>query len=285
MLLVGAGTARAQCTVTSGKVPVFVDEFGDICDSVVTQAPGADGNNHIGIGTAPDNEATLSLAEFRNGRIAFVQIRNEGLFSGAGLQLVTPAAGSDWFLFGVETGAGQADGLVISNQGLRRLIIKASNGNVGLGTDNPSAKLHVIGDFIATGAKSAVVETASYGQRQLYAVESPENWFEDFGRSKLVNGRALIKVDPIFLETVNTKTGYHIFLTPKGDCQGLYVAKESPTQFEVREVQNGKATIAFDYRIVAKRKGYESVRLARLPAPEHASGSLSASPASSELAR
>jgi hypothetical protein len=58
-------------------------------------------------------------------------------------------------------------------------------GNVGIGTPNPTAKLHVIGDFVATGSKSALVETASYGKRQLYAMESPENWFEDFAAPSL----------------------------------------------------------------------------------------------------
>ncbi len=64
------------------------------------------------------------------------------------------------------------------------------------------AKLHVIGNFIATGTKSALVETAAYGKRQLYAVESTENWFEDFGWAKLTNGQAVVKLDPVFIETV-----------------------------------------------------------------------------------
>jgi hypothetical protein len=41
--------------------------------------------------------------------------------------------------------------------------------------------IHVNGHFTATGLKSATVETSSYGKRKLYAMESPENWFEDFG--------------------------------------------------------------------------------------------------------
>ena len=53
-----------------------------------------------------------------------------------------------------------------------------------------------------------------------------------------------------------------MFLTPKGDCNGLYVAKESPTSFVVRELGGGVSNIGFDYRIMAKRRGYESIRLA-----------------------
>jgi hypothetical protein len=150
------------------------------------------------------------------------------------------------------------------------VLLAPSNGNVGIGTTSPAAKLYVVGNFIATGTKSALVKTSSYGGRQLYAMESPENWFEDFGGAQLVHGRATVKLDPIFAEIVSTEDEYHVFLTPKGDCKGLYVASQSASSFEVRELRHGKGTIAFDYRIVAKRKGYERARLAELKDGEDA---------------
>jgi hypothetical protein len=55
---------------------------------------------------------------------------------------------------------------------------------------------------------------------------------------------------------------YHVFLTPNGDCKGLYVTKKTANSFEVRELGGGKSSIAFDYRIMARRKGYEDVRMA-----------------------
>jgi hypothetical protein len=99
-------------------------------------------------------------------------------------------------------------------------------------------------------------------QVALYAVEAPENWFEDAGSARLTNGEAVVNLEPVFGQTVNTEIEYHVFLTPKGDCKGLYLAKESPTSFVVRELGGGVSSTAFDYRIMAKRKGYESVRLA-----------------------
>jgi hypothetical protein len=135
-------------------------------------------------------------------------------------------------------------------------------GNVGIGTPNPTAKLHVIGDFVVTGSKSALIETASYGKRQLYAVESPENWFEDFGSAKLTDGQAVIVLDPIFVETVNTDMTYHVFMTPNGDCL-LSAVDKSETSFTVKQLFGQDHACAFDYRIVARRKGYEKVRLAK----------------------
>src|ERR1019366_8679796 len=63
-----------------------------------------------------------------------------------------------------------------------------------------------------------------------------------------------------FAQTVNSGVEYHVFLTPKGDCKGLYVTNETTDGFEVRELGGGTANIAFDYRIVARRKGYETIR-------------------------
>jgi hypothetical protein len=53
-----------------------------------------------------------------------------------------------------------------------------------------------------------------------------------------------------------------VFLTPNGDCKGLYVAQKSATSFVVRELGGGTSSIAFDYRIMAKRRGYEGIRMA-----------------------
>ncbi len=123
--------------------------------------------------------------------------------------------------------------------------------------------MDVGGNLACNGSKSAVVPVDG-GSRQvaLYAVEAPENWFEDIGSGQLNNGAAVVQVESVFAQTVNTGAEYHVFLTPKGDCKGLYVSNESADSFEVHELGGGRATIAFDYRIVARRKGYETIRLA-----------------------
>jgi len=125
------------------------------------------------------------------------------------------------------------------------------------------------GNTWALGTKGAAVSTQNYGQRSLYALESTEVWFEDFGLAQLQDGVAVVTIDPLFAETVNLAVGYHVFLTPVDGWAALYVVNKTPTSFEVRDA-NGKANIAFDYRLVAKRLGYEGVRLepAGLGAPE-----------------
>jgi len=93
-------------------------------------------------------------------------------------------------------------------------------------------------------------------------IQSPENWFEDFGSAQLVNGVAVIKFDPDFIQTVNTGKDYRVFPVPNGDCKGLYVTNKTANSFEVRELGNGSSNIHFDYRITAIRKNYETVRFA-----------------------
>ena len=123
--------------------------------------------------------------------------------------------------------------------------------------------MDVGGNLGCTGSKSAVVPVDG-GTRKvaLYAVEAPENWFEDYGTGQLSRGSAVVQLEPTFSQTVNSGDEYHVFLTPKGDCKGLYVTNETADSFEVRELGGGTASVAFDYRIIARRKGYENVRLA-----------------------
>ncbi len=122
--------------------------------------------------------------------------------------------------------------------------------------------IDISGDLSCTGTKGAVVQLPDSRSVQLYAMESPENWFEDFGSGQLSAGKSTIRLDSTFAATVNSSVDYHVFLTPSGDSRGLYVAKKTATSFEVREQGGGTSSIAFDYRIVARRKGYENVRLA-----------------------
>ena len=136
------------------------------------------------------------------------------------------------------------------------------------GADSAVFRVDEDGNMTATGTKSAVVETESYGPRLMYALESTGVWFEDFGTGSLLDGVAVVQIEPVFAETVNLDTDYQVFLTPLGDCGGLYVAAKTPTSFEVRELGGGNASVSFDYRIVAKRLGYEELRLEEVDLPE-----------------
>ncbi len=135
------------------------------------------------------------------------------------------------------------------------LLIK--DGNVGIGTTSPASTLTIVGNFSATGTKSAVVNT-SYGIRKLYAMESPDIRFYDQGRASLTNGITNISLDPIFIETV--EPDFEIYLTPKADTAGIYVAETAKDYFIVKG-RNPTSNIQFSWLISALRKGYGATRL------------------------
>lgn len=113
------------------------------------------------------------------------------------------------------------------------------------------------GNLRATGAKSALVETAHFGQRKLYAIEAPDVRFSDEGLAHLQDGVARVELDPIFLETI--EGDYLVHVTPYGDA-ALYVAEIGQGYFVVRS-RDGDAKAAFAWRLSAPRKGYADVRL------------------------
>jgi hypothetical protein len=159
-------------------------------------------------------------------------------------------------------------GFALSAVGVRG-ITRDGYGVVGASTGGGYG-VYSIGNFAATGTKLAVVPT-SQGNRKLYCQESPEVWFEDFGEGQLMGGLAHINLDPLFLETV-TIDDLHpmkVFIQPNEDCSGVYVQRQA-TGFEVIELNGGKSSAHFTYRVLAKRKGYESARLeagGNLPKP------------------
>jgi len=122
--------------------------------------------------------------------------------------------------------------------------------------------VYYIGGLAGSGSKSCVVRT-SRGPSLMYCQESPENWFEDFGEGRLVNGRCHVELDPLFLETVtiDEENAMKVFVELHDEyCNGVAI-KKSQTGFDVVERHGGSSNSTFDYRIVAKRRGFEDKRL------------------------
>ncbi len=160
----------------------------------------------------------------------------------------------------VESPTGTAGRFVASaGSGLILQGVSGSSGTNVVFTVDANGNLDISGNLTVAGSKSARVKLQDGREVALYAVESPENWFEDFGTAQLQAGTTRISFEAEFLQTVDTAADYHVFLTPNGDCRGLYIARKTRGGFEVRELGGGKSSLAFDYRIVARRRGFENV--------------------------
>ncbi|MGA9475152.1 MAG: hypothetical protein WBV36_21995, partial [Terriglobales bacterium] len=215
---------------------------------------GAD-SGHAGVlGTADANTAGWFI---NNGPFATVLATNASPEIGAfgvaalsgyvgvyGIGTSTSATGAEeTFPAGMWGDTGLTDGIAVygtADVGSGGLFVNNnSEENDGLITleavnlaSNPEANVFLVGgtgqcdidsggDLFCTGSKSAVVPVDG-GSRKvaLYAIEGPENWFEDAGSGQLSNGSARIDLDPTFAQTVNTEMGYKVFPVPNGDCKG-----------------------------------------------------------------
>jgi len=259
-----------QATATSGTPAYGV--WGDTASTSGVGVVGfADAPSGYSYGVAGNNASINGLAVFGNATA------NSGSPSGVygitvspnGNGVVGNAASTSGFptaLVGfLNSNDGGIAGQFIAHGG-KGLILQGLSGpnfnqvfSVGANGD-----LNISGNLIVSGTKSSTAKLQNGREVALYAVESPENWFEDFGSAELKSGVGWVPLDASFAEATNTAITYHVFLTPNGDSNGLYVARKTAAGFEVREHGGGGSNVAFDYRIVVRRRGYESIRMAEV---------------------
>ncbi len=121
----------------------------------------------------------------------------------------------------------------------------------------------IAGDLYHLGTKfgQALVKNQNGIAKGIASEEATEEWVSDYGTGQLQNGSVTITIDQEYLSIVNTQSEYHVFIQPLGDSKGLYISQRNQTSFSVTESQNGNSSIAFSYRITAKRKGFENLRM------------------------
>jgi len=105
--------------------------------------------------------------------------------------------------------------------------LSGSNFNQVFSVD-ANGNLNISGNLVVSAAKSAGVKLQNGREVALYAVESPENWFEDFGSGEM-NNESLGYPRRLFAEA--TKRDCHISRVShrNGDSNGLYVSRKTPT--------------------------------------------------------
>ena len=129
--------------------------------------------------------------------------------------------------------------------------------------------LFVNANFSATGSKAATVPIEGGKEyRKLYSEEATEIWFADYGSARLSGGSATIVLDQTFLQTVtiDEKNPMKVFIQMNGESNPVFVTK-SNSSFNVLESVGGKSNATFDYRIVARRRGYEGIRMEKVEMP------------------
>jgi hypothetical protein len=173
-----------------------------------------------------------------------------------------PGAGG----FGLYGLSGKGHGLVGATAAAgAAAVVGATNGVAGAFAAAFYGPAIVSGNFTVFGAKSAAVPLPDGTRRRMYCMESPESWFEDFGKGQLDCGRADVTIDPQFA-AVAALDDYHVFLTDYGGRTHLSVTRQSPTGFSV-ETDDPTSETRFSWRVVAKRKDIAGPRFERVDAP------------------
>jgi hypothetical protein len=269
---IGAGGPN---TVPSGAVGIY-GQGGPQSPGVVGQAGAspADGVQGFGSGTF-SGVASFGGSDFGTGVVGFGGAAGapgvRGIVGGGPNTLPSRAVGI--FGQGNETGSVGVQG--IGPFGVHG-VTRGLAGDTAVFAEGPANGIGIFaaggqagffaGDLVVMGGtKSAAVPFPDGSHRLLYCLESPENWFEDFGFGHLTDGRAQIQLDPGFAATVNTD-GYHVFITEYDDNNGLFVTNRTNTGFEVR-AKTLASEAAFSYRVAAKRKDVAPARFAKLTLP------------------
>ena len=77
------------------------------------------------------------------------------------------------------------------------------------------------------------------------------------GTARLVDGEATVPLGETFKWVTNPDIGLTAHLTPREDCNGVYLADLSTEEIVVRELQNGTSDCAFDFLVYGLRIGFE----------------------------
>ena len=187
-----------------------------------------------------------------------------GVYGNSGSTTGSGVYGYAWASTGVNYGA-RAVSFSTSGRGVYGWAWASTGANNGVRgeTNSPSGYgVYYVGGLGGTGLMNSVVMT-SQGPTALDVHTTAGNWVEDFGEARLVDGRAQVELDPVFLETVtiDATNPMQVFLQAyHNSCAGLVVERDE-TRFDVYNPLDPSASGDFGYRVVAKKKGFEGRRL------------------------
>ncbi|HEY5095356.1 MAG TPA: hypothetical protein VII69_09595 [Candidatus Eremiobacteraceae bacterium] len=243
---VGGGPAM-QVQVAAKSAPVLtIDGNGSM---VLTAAHGA---NPLRISSAGTGSDALDVVTGGIAGQAFL-----GLANGEGGEFN-----------GFASAGGQAALVVNEFLGAPAIVVTdSSNCGCHIMSLDPGGNMILKGLLTTSGSPLIRTQTVTGRSVDSYGPQESEPTIEDFGQGQLVNGQAVVRIDPAFANTMDQRSPYLVFITPDGDSRGLYTTQKTLTGFIVRENGGGRSSVAFDYRIVGKPFGNTS---ARLPAAQTA---------------
>lgn len=252
--VVGIGNNVASLTLPGGSGGAFAGKavgcFGAETDTTVMGGAGVHGwtATHYGVGVAGVNVHSQGTGVTGvNGTTGYSYSGTGGAFTGLTYGVVGYANAT----------SGTRAGGYFRDRGANYAYVCYNDG---------STQYKING----TGSVSTVMATRQ-GRKNLFAPEMPESWFEDVGSAQLAEGHCRVNLEPLFADciAVSERQPLRVFVQLEDDCRGVYVRPDL-TGFDVYELQSGRSSARFAYRVLGKWKGNEQLRFPDAPTPPEA---------------
>ncbi|MBI5071910.1 hypothetical protein HZB93_03415 [Candidatus Falkowbacteria bacterium] len=97
-------------------------------------------------------------------------------------------------------------------------------------------------------------------EKEMFGLSSAKVELTLSGTDRLENGTKMIDlslIDPEFVKNISAETPLKVVVTLNEQAYGVYVAEKTAYSFRVAELNAGTSDAAFDWIVIARRKGYE----------------------------
>lgn len=173
-----------------------------------------------------------SLGYKNSGNIYYGVYGSAGYASGAGFLPNTEVSGIGGGFYGVIGSASK--GSVIGQLNSGDLFSSYNSGNV-----------------YTLGKNIELVETSNNAKTPVYAVTSIESTIYAKGSAQLVNGQAYVPFNDSYKALLGENP--EVTVTPKGNCNGVYIASIDKNGFTIKEMNNGSSSVAISWISVGNR--------------------------------
>lgn len=173
-----------------------------------------------------------SLGYKNSGSATYGVYGSAGYASGAGFLPNTEVSGIGGGFYGVIGSASK--GSVIGQLNSGDLFSSYNSGNV-----------------YTLGKNIELVETSNNAKTPVYAVTSIESTIYAKGSAQLVNGQAYVPFNDSYKALLGENP--EVTVTPKGNCNGVYIASIDKNGFTIKEMNNGSSSVAISWISVGNR--------------------------------
>lgn len=244
------------------------------------------------IGSNTNASGTGIIGAGNNLTPSYMAAGSGGAFTGSGMGLIGfgSTAGSGWGVLGAgnnvaistlaQGGGGSFSGRqwgVFANATISGSGATDRAAFIGNFNETSTARTVYLGariggvNYKVLGTGSTSVSTTMPtrdGERILFAPEAPENWFFDIGEVELVNGKAIVQLDPLFVDCISDSKPFKVFVQGGENTMGaIKITRNQDEKSFMLEDLGGASNGTVQYSVYAIWKQKENLRFPKYESP------------------